>query len=161
MGMNARQTGFTIRLRGRSLPTVTFMFRRAWCHESGPPRSREAFGSNPRSPTGRNLQILSHGVGAPPREYGRTGKALPCKSAESSDSKRVRRTASKSPGGTRDHSPSGTIGCNARKVRVTHAGVGSPAVARPTGRRGTTSGVLPKMQTVKSSTMRGASSPCQ
>lgn len=134
--MNARQTGFTIRPRGRSLPTVMFMFRRAWCHESGPPRSREASGSNPRPPTGSNLQILSHGVGAPPREYGRTGNTLSCKSAELSDSKRVRRTASKSPGGTRDHSPLGPIGCNAREVRVTHAGVGSPAVARPTGRRG-------------------------
>ena len=34
-------------------------------------------------------------------------------------------------------------------------------MATPTSRRPTTSGVLPKTQTVKSSTMRGASSPCQ
>lgn len=62
MGANTRQTGLTIRLRGRTLPTVTFVSRRAWCHESGPPRSREAFGSNPSPPTKTNLQILSHEV---------------------------------------------------------------------------------------------------
>ena len=110
MGMNTQQTGFTIRLRGRSLPTVTFVSRRAWCHESGPPRSREAFGSNPRSPTGSNLQILSHLSRGQPLEYGRTGKALPCKSAERSDSMRVRKEASKSPGGTQDQSHYGQSG---------------------------------------------------
>ena len=61
MGTNTRQTGLTIRLRGRSLPTVMFVSRRAWCRESGSPRSREASGSNPWSPTKSNLQILSHG----------------------------------------------------------------------------------------------------
>ena len=60
MGANARQTGFTTRLRGRILPTVMFVFRRAWCRETGSPRSREASGSNPWSPAKSNLQILSH-----------------------------------------------------------------------------------------------------
>jgi hypothetical protein len=36
--------------------------RRAWCRETGSPRSREASGSNPWSPTGSNLQILSHAL---------------------------------------------------------------------------------------------------
>ena len=47
--------------RGRALPAVAFVSRRAWCRESGPPRSREASGSNPWPPTRTNLQILSHG----------------------------------------------------------------------------------------------------
>ena len=40
------------------------MSRRAWCQETGPPRSREASGSNPRLPTGSNRQILSHALSA-------------------------------------------------------------------------------------------------
>ena len=36
------------------LPTVKLMSRRAWCRESGPPRSREAFQSNPPA-TNRRL----------------------------------------------------------------------------------------------------------
>lgn len=61
--MNARQTGFTFQLRGRSLPTVTFMFRRAWCRESGPPRSREAFGSDPGQQPGAisRLYLMASG----------------------------------------------------------------------------------------------------
>ena len=47
MGIITRQTWLTTRLRGRALPAVTLMFRRAWCHESGSPRSREASKSNP------------------------------------------------------------------------------------------------------------------
>jgi hypothetical protein len=59
-----------------------------------------------------------------------------------------------------DQSPHG-IGCKARQVRGTYAGVGSLPVATPRSRRLTASGVLPKTQTVNSSTMKGASSPCQ
>ena len=61
MGTNAREPGFTLRPRGRSLPPVRFVSRRAWCRESGLPRSREASGSNPRPPAGSNPQIRSHG----------------------------------------------------------------------------------------------------
>ncbi len=96
------------------------------------------------------------------RECGRTGKALPCKSAEWFDSKRVRSEQGhcKSPHGTRTKAAR-PIGCNARQVRETCAGVGSRAVATPTRRSVTSSGYPPKQRNVKSSTMKGASSPCQ
>jgi hypothetical protein len=45
-----------------ALPTVMLMSRRAGCLETGPSSSREASESNPRSPTGSNLQILSHAL---------------------------------------------------------------------------------------------------
>ena len=49
----------------------------------------------------------------------------------------------KSPGGIRT-TAARPNGCKARQVRLTHAGVGSRAVATPTRRRLTTSGVLPR-----------------
>ena len=60
MGANTRETELTIRCRGRTSPAVGFVSRRAWCRESGSPRSREASESNPWLPTRSNLQILSH-----------------------------------------------------------------------------------------------------
>ena len=54
------------------------MSRRAWCRESGPPRSREAFGSNPWPPTKRNLQILSHGQCRPRMRASGKRLALQC-----------------------------------------------------------------------------------
>ena len=47
LGVSARKAGFTIQPRRRRLPTVMLMSRRAWCQETGSPRSREAFQSNP------------------------------------------------------------------------------------------------------------------
>ena len=55
-------TGLTAGKRGRSSPTVMSVSRRAWCRESGPPRSRGASGSNLWPPTRTNLRILSHGT---------------------------------------------------------------------------------------------------
>ncbi len=161
MGANTQQTELTIRLRRRASPAVAFVSRRAWCRESGPPRSREAFGSNPRPPTGSNLQILSHGhlPSANAGERDRLGRVnRPSRLIQSGCA--VIKEHCKSPSGTRT-TAARPIGCKARQVRLTHAGVGSRAVATLTRRRVTTSGVLPKTQTVKSSTMKGASSPCQ
>ena len=74
-----------------------------------------------------------------------------------------RRFSPNPPAGSMDHSSAlaGPFGCKARKVRITHAGVGSRAVATPTRRRLTTSGYPLKTRNAKSSTMKGASSPCQ
>ena len=135
--------------------------RRAWCVARRSPRSREAFGSNPSLPTKSNLQILSH------------GHLLPANAGERDRLCRANRQSCLIQSGCEAHkerlkSPDGTRtkaarpnGCKARQVRGTCAGVGSRAVATPTRRRLTTSGVLPKTQTVKSSTMKGAESPCQ
>ena len=60
-GMDAQEPASPAGKRGRSSPTVTSVSRRAWCRESGPPRSREASGSKPWPPTRSNPQILSHG----------------------------------------------------------------------------------------------------
>ena len=82
------------------------------------------------------------------RECGRAGHAGGCNAIGRSCPKRVRRAqgAWQIPRREPDHSSAhaGPIGCKARQVRLTHAGVGSLAVATPTGRRPTTSGVLLK-----------------
>ena len=67
----------------------------------------------------------------------------------------VRKEHCQSPSGTRTKAAR-PIGCKARQVRLTHAGVGSPVVATPTGRKLTTSGYPPKKRNMKSSTMKGA-----
>src|ERR1043166_4901861 len=53
------------------------------------------------------------------------------------------------------------LGRKAREVRVTQPGVGSRAVETLTSRRRQPSGICREKQTVKSSTMKGAPSPCQ
>jgi hypothetical protein len=82
------------------------------------------------------------------RECGRAGHAGGCNAIGRSCPKRVRRAqgARQIPRREPDQSPAhaGPIGCKARQVRLTHAGVGSLAVATPTSRRRTTSGVLPR-----------------
>ena len=82
------------------------------------------------------------------RECGRAGHAGGCDAIGRSCPKRVRRAqgAWQIPRREPDHSSAqaGPIGCKARQVRLTHAGVGSLAVATPTSRRRTTSGVLPR-----------------
>lgn len=138
-----------------------FVSRRAWCRESGPPRSREAFGSNPRRPTESNLQILSHGdvpsanAGERDRLCRANRRSGLMQSGCEADKERLQ-----SPNGTRTKAAR-PIGCKARQVRGTFAGVGSRTVATPIRRSLTSSGVPPKTRTVKSSTMKGASSPCQ
>ena len=138
------------------------MSRRAWCRESGSPRSREASESNPSTyQSKRNLQILSHGV---ERQLANMGER-DMLSRENRLSRLIQSgcgssATSQSPHGARTKAVR-PIGCKARQVRATCAGVGSLAVATPTSRGVTTSGVLPKKQTMKSSTMRGALSPCQ
>jgi len=61
----------TSRERGRTSPAVAFVSRRAWCRESGSPRSREASGSNPwpqPGPISRfYLMVTAGGVEAKPR----------------------------------------------------------------------------------------------
>ena len=144
MGANNQQTGLTIRLRRRALPAVAFVSRRAWCVERRSPRSREAFGSNPRLPTESNLQILSHGrclsanAGERDRLCRENRQSRLIQSGCEANKERL-----KSPHGTRTKAAR-PYGCKARQVRLTHAGVGSRAVATPTRRRVTTSGVLPR-----------------
>ncbi len=125
MGANTRQPGLTHRRRGRTLPPVAFVSRRAWCRESGPPRSREASGSNPWSPARTNLQILSHGKRAQVRECGRAGHAGGWDAIGRSCPKRVRDAPGASPIPRRepDHSrkadrvqgPSGSINARWRR----------------------------------------------
>ena len=155
-GTSAQQAELTIRLRRRDLPSVKLVSRRAWCRESGSPRSREASGSNPRLPTGSNHQILSHALSASANAGERDTPAAAKRwvGLVQSGCEAVARRF-KSPGGTRTKAAR-PFGCKARQVRLTHAGVGSFPVATPRNRRMTTSGVLPQKQTVKSSTMRGA-----
>ena len=160
-GRNTQQTGLTIRLRRRALPAVAFVSRRAWCRESGSPRSREAFGSNPRLPTESNLQILSH------------GRCLSANAGERDrlcrENRRSRLIQSgcavikehcKSPHGTRT-TAARPIGCNARQVRGTCAGVGSRAVATPTRRSLTSFGVLPRKADREQLNDERGASPCQ
>jgi len=163
MGANTQQTGLTIRLRGRRLPAVTFVSRRAWCRESGSPRSREASGSNPRLPTESNLQILSHGrrlsanANAGEREMlfraNRRSRLIQSGCA-------VIKEHCKSPHGTRT-TAARPIGCNARQVRETCAGVGSRAVATPTRRSLTSFGVLPRKADREQLNDERGASPCQ
>jgi hypothetical protein len=110
------------------------MSRRAWCRESGPPRSRKAFRSNPSLPTKSNLWILFH---ADMTECGRAGHAPGCKAQGRSCSMRVRRDpgSRQIPRRDSDQSLIGQIGCKARQVRLTHAGVGSFPVATPRNRK--------------------------
>lgn len=57
----------TNRRKGTALSAVAGMTRRAWCQETGPPRSRRASGRNAPSSTARNSRILLHAL---PRKRG-------------------------------------------------------------------------------------------
>jgi len=92
LGVSARKAGFTIQQRRRRSPTVMLMSRRAWCQETGSPRSREAFQSNPPV-TNRSviLKFLSHKMHftAFANECGRAGHAYGCNAEGRSCPKRV------------------------------------------------------------------------
>jgi hypothetical protein len=130
--------------------------RRAWCRETGSPRSREASGSNPRFTAESNLQILSHALQA--RECGRAGNTLSGNPAEPFDSKRVRGVhgALQIPRRDSDHShmanrvQSSTGSINARWRR--EPGSGDTDQPEPDTFRG----FAETRRTAKSSTMKGA-----
>jgi hypothetical protein len=127
------------------------MSRRAWCQATGPPRSREAFQSNPPA-TNRGVILKFYLMNfAAFAECGRAGHACGCNAMGRSCPNRVSGESIASPTVGLGPMPSGETG------RVTLAGVGSFPVATPRNRRLTTSGVpLIQTRTVKSSTMRGA-----
>ena len=120
------------------------MSRRAWCIARCPPRSREAFKRNPLLPTERNPWILSHANGS---ELNAGERDTPVTAMSSvglvQSGCAMIKEHRKSPGGIRT-TAARPIGCKARQVRLTHAGVGSRAVATLTRRRLTSSGVLPR-----------------
>ena len=137
------------------------MSRRAWCIKRCPPRSREAFESNPSAQLKSNPQFLSHDH---VMETGRARNAHGCNPHEPSDFKEGEKRPEKrfkSPNGIRTKAAR-PFGCKARKVRLTFAGVGSlPVATRRSRRQNLAPGHRRKFDAAKSSTMKGATSPCQ
>lgn len=161
MGTATRQTGLTIRLRGRiHHPPRPCPVERGAARVARHVRERlpELIpGHQPGAISGFYLMVQRVPVNAGERE-------TLCRENRQSRAAQSGCAAIKE----RCKSPRGTwtkaarpIGCKARQVRGTRAGVGSLPVATPRSRNLTRSGVPPKTRTVKSSTMKGASSPCQ
>ena len=144
MGMSAQQTGFTIRLRRRSYqPSCSCPVERGATRVARHVRER-LLEVNNLSKTNPNLQILSHALSASANAGERDTPAAVMRwvgLVQSGCEAFERRF--KSPGGIRTKAAR-PIGCKARQVRITHAGVGSFPVVTPRNRRLTTSGVLPR-----------------
>jgi len=138
------------------------MSRRAWCRESGSPRSREASESNPRHQPGVIFRFyLMHTSATRMRASGKhsdvkIGRAVWFKAGE-----RWTRSIANPPAGfgpkphmaNRVQSSTGSI--NARWRRESGGG----NTDRPES--DTFRGFAETRRTMKSSTMKGASSPCQ
>ncbi len=136
------------------------MSRRAGCRESGSSSSREASESNPRSPTGSNLQILSHAL----QSAANAGeRETLCRATRQSRliqmGEEVRQLPNPSAGiGPKPHMANRV---QSPQVRLTHAGVGSLTVATPISRNLTRSGVLPRKADHEQLNDERGASPCQ
>ncbi len=140
-GADTRQTGLTSRRRGRAYPpSGQCSVERGASRDARHVRGRLSKVIPPywRS----NLRILSHDEQRMRASGTRRGLQR-LRSVLSQAGAPCPKLHGQSPGGKRT-TAARPIGCKARQVRLTHAGVGSFPVATPRNRGPTTSGVLPR-----------------